>query len=101
MRDVAVLVPWGGVLELLAEVVEQELRRARLLDLLVDRLAVLRHEVTGEQRFLPVDHHASADFEDVGGLADEAREWLDRVLAPPGLDHDLDTSAMTGLEPAR
>ena len=71
------------------------------LDLGVDRLALARLQVAGQEGQLAVDHQARADLEDVGRLAQQARV-LHHLRAPAArLDHDLDAGAVARLERAR
>ena len=82
-------------------VVEQERRRARLLDLLVDRLAVAGLEAVGEPLELAVEHEAAARLEDVRAQAEHARVVQERGLAAAGVRDDLDLGPGTGLERPR
>src|SRR5205814_9862288 len=78
MRDVAVAMPRVVVLEATGEVIEQQARRARLLDQVVDRLTVAWRQAASEQRLLAVDHQPGANLVDVRGLAERARDSGDR-----------------------
>ena len=82
------------------EALEQERRRARVGDLVVDRLAVARLPAAGQEHALAVDHQAGAELVDVGGLAEQARVLHHLRLAASGLDDDLDARPEARLERA-
>ena len=82
-------------------VLEQQRRGARLLDLLVDRLAVARLQPVGEPLELAVEHQAAARLEDVGAQAEHARVVEERGLAAAGVRDDLDLRPGASLERPR
>ncbi len=94
-------VPGLVVLEPPFEVLEQQLRDAAPLDLLVDRADLVRAHLAGHQRRLAIDREGAAGLVDVGGLADQPRRLVDLGLAAAGHDHDLGPGPLAGLEPAR
>ena len=100
VRELALAVPRRVRLEPARVALEQQLRRARLLDLLPDRLAVARLELA-EVGVLAVDVQAAPDLVDVGGLPEQARVLHHLRLAPAGLEHHLDARAVARLERAR
>ena len=97
----AAVVPGRVVLEPPLEVLEEQLRDAARLDLLVDRAALVGHHLAGQQRRLAVDREGAAGLVDVGGLAHQPGRLVDLRLAAAGHDHDLDPGPVAGLEAAR
>src|SRR5215218_7028077 len=71
--------------------VEQQRRRARLLDPVPRRAAVERSVVAAEPDLLTVDHHPAAD---------QTRRLGDLSAATAGDQHHLYSGAVAGLEPA-
>ena len=78
VREDAAGVPGRVVLEPALEVLEEQLRHAALLHLLVDRAALVGDHLAGQQRRLAVDREGAAGLVDVGGLAHQPR----RLVAP-------------------
>ena len=97
----APVVPGGVVLEPPLEVLEQHLRDAALLDLLVDGAVLVGDHLAGHQRRLALDREGAAGLVDVGGLAHQAGALVHLRLAAAGHDHDLYPGPLAGLEPAR
>ena len=97
----AAVVPGGVVLEPPLEALEEQLRDAALLDLLVDGAVLVGDDVAGHQRRLAVDREGAAGLVDVGGLAHQPGGLVDLRLAAAGHDHDLDPGPVAGLEAAR
>ena len=97
----AAVVPGRVVLEPPLEVLEQHLRDAARLDLLVDGAVLVGNHVAGQQRRLALDREGAAGLVDVGGLAHQPGRLVDLGLAAAGHDHDLDPGPVAGLEPAR
>ena len=93
--------PGRVVLEPPVEVLEEQLRDAALLDLLVDGAVLVGDHLAGQQRRLAVDREGAAGLVDVGGLAHQAGRLVDLRLAAAGHDHDLDPGPVAGLQPAR
>ena len=101
MREDAAVMPGGVVLEPPLVVLEQHLRDAPLLDLLVDGPVLVGHHLACQQRRLAVDREGAAGLVDVGALPHQPRRLVDLRLAPSRHDHDLDSGPVAGLEPAR
>ena len=97
----AAVVPGRVVLEPPLEVLEEQLRDAARLDLLVDGAALVGDHLAGQQRRLALDREGAAGLVDVGGLAHQAGRLVDLGLAAAGHDHDLDPGPVAGLQPAR
>ena len=98
VRDLAVEVPGCVRLEPALVALEQQGRRARLLHLGVDGLAIAGLELSGEEGLLAVDHHARSHLEDVRGLAEQASVLHHLRPPPPRLDHHLHAGAVACLE---
>ena len=97
----AAVVPGRVVLQPPFEVLEEHLRDAARLDLLVDRAVLVGRHLAGHQRRLALDREGAAGLVDVGGLAHQPRRLVDLGLAAAGHDHDLDPGPLAGLEAAR
>ena len=80
---------------------EEQLRDAPLLDLLVDRPVLVRRHLAGHQRRLALDREGAAGLVDVGGLAHQPRRLVHLRLAAAGHDHDLGAGPVAGLERPR
>ena len=100
VRDLSPEVPRRVVLEPAAVALEQQRGHAGGSDLVEDRRAVAGLEAIGQPLELAIEHETTADLEDVGGGADQARSLEHRALATPRVDDDLDARAVTRLERA-
>src|SRR5436305_13825077 len=93
--------PRSVVLEPAAEALEQEPRRAGVLDQLVDRLAVVRLQLARQQSVLTVDCEPAAELVDESVLADQTCVLGDRHTATARSEHDLDVRPKASFERAR
>jgi hypothetical protein len=100
VADVAVAVPGVVVLEPAFVVLEQEPGRARLLDLVEDRLAVLRDQRAGQPVQLAIEHDARSRLERVRADAHDPCVVEQRRLAAAGVEHHLDAGPVAGFQRA-
>jgi hypothetical protein len=86
------------VLEPSVEALQQQRRRSRRVDLLVDRVVLARHDPVGQPFQFPVQDQSAAELEDVGPLANQAGGVEHALLAAPRVEDDLDAGTVAGLQ---
>jgi len=98
VREHAVHVPWAVPFEPAGKSIEEQVRNPGGEEPLCRRPVIVRHPVSGQERALPIDHHAAPGLIDVRGLAEQVGVGHHLGLATPGHDHHLHAGAVAGLQ---
>jgi hypothetical protein len=96
--DLASAVPGVVVLECSGVMLEQQRRRAGVLDLLMH--AALARDQLGHPQLLTIELQHAAGLEDEGALAEQAGVLGDLRAPAPAHQHHLDPRSQAGLESA-
>ena len=99
VRDVAQRRPWRVGFEPAREVLQQQVRRAGRLDLVIDRAGLdARLQAIGQPLQLAVEDQPAAELEDVGASSDQPSGFEHAGLLASGVDHDLDVGSRARFE---